>query len=57
LFLLALERGFLDSGLDRVVVTPFTRLARLLTDVDRWLCDIVLPAQRAAVADGDERDE
>src|SRR5205814_1497914 len=31
LFLIALERGFLDSILDGVVVEPFTRLARQLT--------------------------
>jgi NADH-quinone oxidoreductase subunit L len=43
LFLVALERGFLDSMLDRVVVEPFTRLARRLTRLDRWLCDVVLP--------------
>ena len=46
LFLIALERGFLDSILDRVVVEPFTRLARLLTRLDQWLCDAVLPARR-----------
>ena len=34
--------------LDRVVVDPFTRGARLLTRFDRWLCDAVLPAQRPA---------
>jgi NAD(P)H-quinone oxidoreductase subunit 5 len=57
LFLFALERGFLDSGLDRLVVDPFTRLARLLTDLDRRLCDIVLSAQRAGVAQDEDRDE
>ena len=31
LFLFALERGFLDSILDRLVVEPFTRTARLLS--------------------------
>ena len=46
LFLIALERGFLDSILDRFVVEPFTRLARQLTRLDRWLCDAVLPARR-----------
>ena len=45
LFLIALERGFLDNILDRVVVEPFTRLARLLTRLDQWLCDAVLPAR------------
>jgi len=37
-FLIAVERGFLDSLLDRIVVDPFTRLARRLTAFDRWLC-------------------
>ena len=54
LFLIALERGFLDSILDRVVVEPFTRLARLLTRLDQWLCDAVLPARRPVAVDGGE---
>ena len=53
-FLIALERGFLDNILDRVVVDPFTRLARTLTRIDEWLCDAVLPARRPA---GVERSE
>ena len=58
LFLIALERGFLDSTLDRVVVRPFTRLARRLTLLDQWLCDAVLPAQRqVAVGSSEDRDE
>jgi NADH-quinone oxidoreductase subunit L len=57
-FLLAIERGFLDSLLDRVIVLPFTRLARRLADVDRWLCDAVVPRRAPAPADGgDDRDE
>jgi NAD(P)H-quinone oxidoreductase subunit 5 len=58
LFLIALERGFLDGILDRVVVAPFLRLARLLTRFDGWLCDAVLPPRPAAViARGDDQDE
>jgi NAD(P)H-quinone oxidoreductase subunit 5 len=69
LFLIALERGFLDSLLDRVVVEPFTRLANLLTRLDRWLClprlggaaatagDAVLPARLPAAFDRDGNDE
>jgi NAD(P)H-quinone oxidoreductase subunit 5 len=53
LFLIALERGFLDTILDRLVVEPFTRVARLLTRLDRWLC---LPRLSAAI-DGADRDE
>ena len=54
LFLVALERGFLDGILDRVVVEPFTRVAHQLTRLDRWLCDVVLPRQRTAALEGDE---
>jgi NAD(P)H-quinone oxidoreductase subunit 5 len=58
LFLIALERGFLDSLLDRIVVGPFTRLARQLTLLDQWLCDAVLAARRpVAVNTGEEQDE
>ena len=58
LFLIALERGFLDSLLDRVIVAPFTRLARQLTRLDQWLCDAVLPARRPVAVDaGEDQDE
>jgi NAD(P)H-quinone oxidoreductase subunit 5 len=58
LFLIAVERGFLDSILDRWVVEPFTRLARLLTRFDAWLCGVVLPEGRAArVESSGDRDE
>jgi NAD(P)H-quinone oxidoreductase subunit 5 len=43
LFLIALERGFLDAMLQRSVVEPFWRLGRALTRLDRWLCDVVTP--------------
>jgi NAD(P)H-quinone oxidoreductase subunit 5 len=57
LFLIALERGFLDSMLDRVVVEPFARLAGLLTRLDQWLCDAVLPSRLPAAVDGGDQDE
>jgi NAD(P)H-quinone oxidoreductase subunit 5 len=57
LFLIALERGFLDSILERAVVDPFTRLAHLLTRLDRWLCDAVLPARPPAAVNGADQDE
>jgi NAD(P)H-quinone oxidoreductase subunit 5 len=58
LFLIALERGFLDTILDRVVVEPFTRVGRLLTRMDTWLCEAVLPARgRVAVPEGEDRDD
>jgi NAD(P)H-quinone oxidoreductase subunit 5 len=52
LFLIALERGFLDSILDRVAVAPFNRVARLLTRLDEWLCGAVSGAPGAG---GDRR--
>jgi NAD(P)H-quinone oxidoreductase subunit 5 len=58
LFLVALERGFLDSILDRIVVEPFTRLAHMLTRLDARLCGAALPARLAATTrDEDDRDE
>jgi NADH-quinone oxidoreductase subunit L len=52
LFLIALERGFLDSALDRVVIEPFTAAARRLTRLDRWLCDAVMQPRAAAADEG-----
>jgi NAD(P)H-quinone oxidoreductase subunit 5 len=58
LFLIALERGFLDSILDRVVVEPFTRLARQLTRLDGWLCEVVVPRRPpVAVPGAEDQDE
>jgi NAD(P)H-quinone oxidoreductase subunit 5 len=57
LFLLALERGFLDSILDRFVVDPFVRLANRLTRLDHWLCDAVLLTRGSAAVDRGELDE
>ena len=57
LFLVVLERGFLDSMIDRVVVEPFMRLADRLTRLDQRLCGAVLPARLAAAADERDRDE
>src|SRR5262249_43818852 len=57
-FLLALERGFLDGLVDRAVVEPFTRLAGWLSRLDRWLCDAVMSAGVSAVIEGvEDRDE
>jgi len=58
LFLLAIERGFLDSFLDRGIADPFTWLARRLTRLDQWLCDAVVPAERLAIVEErEDRDE
>jgi NADH-quinone oxidoreductase subunit L len=57
-FLVALERGFLDTVLDRAIVAPFEQIARRLSRLDRWLCDAVISASPLAVVDADEdRDE
>jgi NAD(P)H-quinone oxidoreductase subunit 5 len=58
LYLVALERGFLDSIIDRMVVLPFIRFASHLTRLDRWLCGGLIPAQRAVPIEvGEDRDE
>jgi NADH:ubiquinone oxidoreductase subunit 5 (subunit L)/multisubunit Na+/H+ antiporter MnhA subunit len=57
LFLFALERGFLDTVLDRLVIDPFTRLARLLTRLDHRLCDAVLPARLSAAVERRDKDD
>jgi NAD(P)H-quinone oxidoreductase subunit 5 len=57
LYLFALERGFLDSVLDRAIVTPFTTLARLLTQFDAELCGAVLSDRPIASPAADVRDE
>jgi NAD(P)H-quinone oxidoreductase subunit 5 len=58
IFLFALERGFLDGMLDRLVVDPFVRVARGASRLDRWLCDVLLPRRAAeTVAGGGERDD
>jgi NAD(P)H-quinone oxidoreductase subunit 5 len=57
LFLIALERGFLDSILERVVVEPFMRVATLLTRLDQWLCDAVLTTRLPVAVDEGDRDE
>ena len=57
-FLIALERGFLDSLLEKAVVGPFTRLSHRMERLDRWLCEALLPREQpAAVAGGDDQDE
>jgi NADH-quinone oxidoreductase subunit L len=59
LYLFALERGFVDETLDRWIVGPFMRLARVLTRLDRSLCGaVVMPGLAAeAVARSEDRDE
>jgi NAD(P)H-quinone oxidoreductase subunit 5 len=57
-FLIALERGFLDSILERLIVEPFTRLTHRLARLDAWLCDVVIPMRQPSVAErGEDLDE
>ena len=58
LYFVVLERGFLDSIMDRFVVEPFVRCANQLTSLDRWLCNIVIPLRPSPAVDGaEDRDE
>jgi NADH-quinone oxidoreductase subunit L len=57
LFLIALERGFLDSVLDRMVIEPFTRLARRLTGLDARLCGAVVPTRQPVAVKRADQDE
>jgi NAD(P)H-quinone oxidoreductase subunit 5 len=58
LYLVALERGFLDSIIDRVVVEPFMRVASHLSRLDRWLCDaVVLAPRKVPIEASEETDE
>jgi NAD(P)H-quinone oxidoreductase subunit 5 len=57
LFLMALERGFLDGLLDRFVIDPFIRFVQVLSRLDQWLCDAVLPARKRAAIEGGDGDE
>jgi NAD(P)H-quinone oxidoreductase subunit 5 len=57
LYLVALERGFLDAALDRLIVDPFHRVARRLDRLDRALSAAVMPAGPESVGDRDDRDE
>jgi NAD(P)H-quinone oxidoreductase subunit 5 len=50
LYLAALERGFLDSIIDRAVIAPFIRFTTQLTRFDRWLCDALLPTARPSTS-------
>jgi len=43
LYRFALERGYLDAILDRVVTAPFLRIARAADRVDRGICRLVSP--------------
>lgn len=53
-YLVALERGYLDSLLDDFIVRPFVSVAQRLSAADAWLCGVVLPATAAAPGAGSD---
>lgn len=57
LYLVALERGFVDALLDRFVVVPFRGLARRLDRLDRFLCSFGGAGKHAPGAPGGTRDD
>jgi NAD(P)H-quinone oxidoreductase subunit 5 len=57
LYLIALERGFLDSLIDRVIVAPFVQIATHLSRLDRWLCNAVASASPTTVEAMEDSDE
>ncbi|HKE86379.1 MAG TPA: proton-conducting transporter membrane subunit [Vicinamibacterales bacterium] len=57
-YLFALERGFLDATLDRLIVEPFHAITRWMARLDAFLCDFVLRRTPSIFVDaGDDRDE
>ncbi len=57
LYLVALERGFLDSIIDRVLVEPFMRIAGHLSRLDRWLCDAGVVTPRPVPIEASENQD
>ncbi|PYS13395.1 MAG: oxidoreductase [Acidobacteria bacterium] len=57
LYLVALERGFLDSFINRLVVEPFMRIASRLSQLDRWLCDAIVGAPRPVPIEASENQD
>jgi NAD(P)H-quinone oxidoreductase subunit 5 len=56
LYLIALERGFLDAALDRLVVAPFQRVTGHLSRLDRFLCDMVIGSASSLPRGGGDGD-
>jgi len=54
LYLVALERGFLDCIIDRAVVAPFIRFAAQLSRFDRQLCQTLTLVPQANINKADE---
>jgi NAD(P)H-quinone oxidoreductase subunit 5 len=56
-YMVALERGFLDSIIDRVLIEPFTQFATYLTRLDRRLCGALVLTRPLPVEPAEDRDE
>jgi NAD(P)H-quinone oxidoreductase subunit 5 len=57
-YLFAIERGFLDATLDRLVVEPFTRVTGWMARLDGILCDAVVGRAPSVLVDvADDLDE
>ncbi len=58
LFLVAIERGFLDAVLDRLVVAPFLYITGWMSRFDHFLCSAVIPTAPSLPVEGsEERDD
>jgi NAD(P)H-quinone oxidoreductase subunit 5 len=58
LYLISIERGFLDAVIDRLVVEPFCYITRWMSRLDHFLCDAVIPtAPSLLVEGGEDRDD
>jgi NAD(P)H-quinone oxidoreductase subunit 5 len=58
LYLVALERGFIDAVLDRVIVEPFHRITGWMASLDAFLCEFVIRQTPSILVEaGDDRDE
>jgi NAD(P)H-quinone oxidoreductase subunit 5 len=58
LFLFALERGFVDAILDRLLVDPFHWMTAQMSRLDRFLCDFAIRRVPAILVEGgDEHDD
>ena len=57
LYLIALERGFLDAVLDRLIVVPFQRVAGALGQLDRFLCGVAIGGSSLPPVAAEEGDD
>jgi len=57
LFLIALERGFLDATIDRFAVEPFHRVTGWMMSLDRFLCDTIVRTTPTMQIEGGDTDD